>query len=327
MSNYTINKFSYSGDTYNLEDSRVDSIVDVIYPIGSIYMSVNSANPSTLFTGTYWEQLTNTFLVAATATSNEVDVNQTVASNGTYDMSTVATTLGLVAGDIFTVTLSTGEHDVFTYQVLEEQGSLNQIFNTWATTWVIHNNSSSSITISKISKGIGSADGTDTTAIGGQANVKLTGNESGEKGHGHTASNGAVASITTATSSGGPSTANTGSGGAWGFRSSALLPRTGATGLVGTESNVTLSKSSTTRYSISSNSNTTAKTAGTIEDTVNYAGHTHTLSSHTHTIAHGHSFTQPDISSVNASDATYAHDNMPPYLPVYMWKRVAPPAS
>lgn len=36
-----------------------------IYPVGSIYMSVNDTNPSTLFGGT-WERITGKFLLAAT---------------------------------------------------------------------------------------------------------------------------------------------------------------------------------------------------------------------------------------------------------------------
>ena len=39
-------------------------IVDLIYPVGSIYISVNSANPQTLFGGT-WEQLKDRFLLGA----------------------------------------------------------------------------------------------------------------------------------------------------------------------------------------------------------------------------------------------------------------------
>lgn len=40
------------------------SLVDLIYPVGSIYMSVNSTSPATLFGGT-WQQIEDTFLLAA----------------------------------------------------------------------------------------------------------------------------------------------------------------------------------------------------------------------------------------------------------------------
>lgn len=49
-------------------DSPIASIIDIIYPVGSIYMSVNSVDPSTFLTGTTWEQIEDTFLLAAGST-------------------------------------------------------------------------------------------------------------------------------------------------------------------------------------------------------------------------------------------------------------------
>lgn len=41
----------------------VNDVINIMYPVGSIYMSVNSVNPSTLFGGT-WEKIEDRFLVA-----------------------------------------------------------------------------------------------------------------------------------------------------------------------------------------------------------------------------------------------------------------------
>ena len=40
------------------------SVIDMVYPVGAIYMSVNSTNPGNLFGGT-WEQIKDRFLLAA----------------------------------------------------------------------------------------------------------------------------------------------------------------------------------------------------------------------------------------------------------------------
>lgn len=41
----------------------VNDVINIMYPVGSIYMSVNSVNPSTLFGGT-WERIEDRFLLA-----------------------------------------------------------------------------------------------------------------------------------------------------------------------------------------------------------------------------------------------------------------------
>ena len=51
---------------YTDEDFVLDKI-DAVWPVGSIYLSVNSTNPATLFGGT-WEQLPDRFLLGAGST-------------------------------------------------------------------------------------------------------------------------------------------------------------------------------------------------------------------------------------------------------------------
>ena len=57
-------KLTFGGVSYDLEDYRLPSIVDAIYPVGSIYMNVNNVDPSQIFGGT-WVQIEDTFLLAA----------------------------------------------------------------------------------------------------------------------------------------------------------------------------------------------------------------------------------------------------------------------
>ena len=53
------------GDKINLINGKINNLnfLDNVYPIGSIYMSINSTNPNNLFGGT-WEQINNCFLLA-----------------------------------------------------------------------------------------------------------------------------------------------------------------------------------------------------------------------------------------------------------------------
>lgn len=54
-------------------DIDASDIVNIVYPVGSIYMSVNNTSPATLFGGT-WEQIEDTFLLAAGSTYTAGDI-------------------------------------------------------------------------------------------------------------------------------------------------------------------------------------------------------------------------------------------------------------
>lgn len=61
MSNLKVNG---SLEFNSLAGGGITALLDTIYPVGSIYMSVNSTSPADFIGGT-WEQITNTFLLAA----------------------------------------------------------------------------------------------------------------------------------------------------------------------------------------------------------------------------------------------------------------------
>lgn len=76
LDTYTITYNDGTTSTFNVKNGDIKNLLDRTYPIGSIYMSVNSTEPSTLFGGT-WERLQGRFLIGA-------GTNQGINSNGEY---------------------------------------------------------------------------------------------------------------------------------------------------------------------------------------------------------------------------------------------------
>ena len=62
----------------------VDNMVDLIYPVGSIYMSANDTSPSTLFGGK-WERIKDRFLLAAGDTYSAGSIGGEAAHKLTVD--------------------------------------------------------------------------------------------------------------------------------------------------------------------------------------------------------------------------------------------------
>lgn len=70
------------------------NILELVYPVGSIYMSVNATDPGTLFGGT-WTRLTDTFLLAAGSTYTADDGTHTTATGGAATVTLTADQTGV----------------------------------------------------------------------------------------------------------------------------------------------------------------------------------------------------------------------------------------
>jgi microcystin-dependent protein len=58
-----------NGSTFDALMTKLNNMFDLIYPIGSVYMSFNATSPANLFGGT-WTRLSNVFLYATSTDAN-----------------------------------------------------------------------------------------------------------------------------------------------------------------------------------------------------------------------------------------------------------------
>ena len=75
----------YVDNTVSTLTEKFASIINIVYPVGSIYMSVNAADPSTLFSGTSWEKLEGRFLLGSDSTYNPGSTGGEATHTLTYD--------------------------------------------------------------------------------------------------------------------------------------------------------------------------------------------------------------------------------------------------
>ena len=97
LSSWTANSvanFTYDGNAWIMNDTIASAILDAVYPVGSIYMSVNSVSPATVLGGT-WEQIQDRFLLAAGSTYAAGATGGSATKNIQHNHSTQGHTLTL----------------------------------------------------------------------------------------------------------------------------------------------------------------------------------------------------------------------------------------
>lgn len=129
---------------------NINGLVDMVYPIGSIYMSVNSTSPATLFGGT-WEQIKGRFLLG----TGEPDDNSNTyyGSDLTYNGSTkyneqVGSTGGESRHTLSVAEMPSHTHSIYYYN---SSGSLSFGYN--------FSNKGSASAVTTASSGIGTTGG------------------------------------------------------------------------------------------------------------------------------------------------------------------------
>ena len=109
------NKFLRGDGTWADAKMSTKELVDILYPVGHIYMSTNSANPGTLFPGTTWEAYAQgRVLIGAGTGTDSRSEKKTFAAGSTGGEYNHQLTVGEIPAHKHTVTVSlntAGKHE------------------------------------------------------------------------------------------------------------------------------------------------------------------------------------------------------------------------
>ena len=257
------------------------------YPVGSIYMSVNPESPATLFGGT-WERITGRFLLSATDNGNS-GASQAAGNTGG------AATVTLTAAQSGVPAHAHGMGHRHTHAHTHGMNHKHTIAHTHSYSKAAsHTHNLSAAGGASIDYQVGSS---------GAAIVFHSNNSSVPAGHSgfnnYWGTNGSAAASER-------SNAN-----------KALLGKTDATTPGATATNTGAASNGYSGNSITTGSSADAgNTNRTSTDaaSTNYTGNS---------INTGNDNARTSTDNNTASNASAAHENMPPYLAVYVWKRTA----
>ena len=333
-------------DNTSYDDVRTN-ILNLVYPVGAIYMSVNSTSPATLFGGT-WAQIKDTFLLAA-------GTSHAAGSTGGAETVTLTTnnlpshkhTVGAHAHGLNSHVHSVGAHshglNSHTHTMAHTHG-LNSHTHTMAHTHGLndhvhslnshvhglnshthgmsHTHSLSSHTHSFSGSGSTSANGSHSHEIFTQGSSGETWGYTWASGASYATADGIYSvgnhthTVSVSGSTGGPSTDSTGS--------SSISSTGGASGNTAAASGNTGAASGNTAASSAANTGAASgSTAASSAANTGAAGGSTANSTAFNTGAASGNTANSSAFDSGATGSGTAVDKMPPYLSVYVWKRTA----
>lgn len=287
LAGYGITDAATYDELYNykqhVSETYIESsaLIDLIYPIGSIYMSVNNVSPATFLGGT-WSALGGQFLLGANATYTA----GTTGGSATHTLTTAEMpSHGHTINHTHTTATSSSTSVAHTHSVSATTGN-NSVGHTHTYSGTTANNN-----------------------VGHTHSVPaLSGTAASDGSHGHDI--GIDLDVGSGSSRYGPHL--TGVSGA---------NRTYPTGSSGAHTHSVSTTASTTGGISANHTHTFSGTSSGVS-----ANHTHSFSTTSEAMSanatHTHTVDVPAYSGSSGSNGSgNAHNNMPPYLSVYMWKR------